>query len=192
MAKYKQDLPGNGLNISVKLTDLEDNPTDSSSFEQAVAGILKHQLDYLCYYAPNINSYKRFFEDEIISSWNKVGSNSDIKGLNIIKEKNYEKINYIIPGSDANPYLVIFALIESIRSGINKKLKISQAELETRNLSLPTSLNKARKHFERSDLAKESLGEDFHYHYNAFYAYECEAFNNQISVWELSRYLYSV
>lgn len=192
MAKYNQDLPGNGMNISIKLTDLEGNRVENDIFEQAVAGILKHQLNYLCFYAPNINSYKRFYEDEIISGWNHVGSNADLKCLNILKEKNSEKINYTIPGSDSNPYLVLLGLIESVKSGINDKLRIEAIEKESKDLSLPTSLNKARKLFEKSGHAKKSLGDEFHYHYNAIFSYECESFNNQISVWELGRYLYSV
>jgi glutamine synthetase len=192
MAKFSTEFPGNSLNLKLTLTDLDGKTISDDKIGQFAAGVLKYTRDYLCFYAPNVNSYKRLYEDDIYNCWNKIGNSSDIKGVNIINENHTKKIHFAVPGADANPYLVLFALIESGKLGIEETLLTSNVEKGLKDLEIPTSLNKANKIFKLSEATKKSLGEEFHYHYNAFYSYEYESFNNQISLWELERYLYSI
>jgi glutamine synthetase len=192
MAKYLSKFHGNSLGLKISLTDLEGNNISDEEIDKFAAGILKYTTDFACFYAPNVNSYKRFYENEIFNTWNKVGDNSNIQGVNILAENNTKKISFVIPGADTNPYLVLYSIIESGKLGLQQSLSTSKVENALLDLSIPTSLNKANKLFNASQAVKHSLGEEFHYHYNAFYSYEFEAYNSQVSLWELERYLYSI
>ena len=109
--------------------------------EQAIAGIEKHLSDFLIFYAPTVNSYKRlryliclfknmiknilfyyifikffeqFREQEILSNWNKLGFMQENCGLNIIQENGEKKLFFTLPGADVNPYLCAFSLLASV------------------------------------------------------------------------------
>lgn len=192
MAKYDADLPGNSMGFKFQLTDLDGKPVSDEVNDQFVAGLIKNTRDFLCFYAGNVNSYKRLYEEEYYNTWNKIGTNSDIQGVNLIKEKGVNKINFMLPGADSNPYLALFSIIESGKSGIEQKLSSKKVTQELKGVEIPTSLNKARKIFKNSEAIKNSLGADFQYHYNAIFEYEYQSYNNQVSLWELERYHYSI
>lgn len=192
MAKYKSDEPGNSLNLKLSITDLDNKPIDTNIINSALAGVLNYKLDYLVFYAPNANSYKRLYEKDIYNNWNKIGNGNEVKGVNLIHKNNQHQISFVLPGADANPYLVLFSILESIRKGVQNKLKVDEIEKKVSHLNLPTSLLKAVKIFKNSPIARESLGDIYHDHYSMFYNYEFSAYNNQVSKWELDRYLYSI
>ena len=194
MAKYSRDFPGNNLNLKLTLLDSNDKPVSEEINDNFIAGIIKYAKDFSTMYLPNVNSYKRLYEDDIKDKWHLVGNNSNIKGINKIKENDINKIGFALPGSDANPYLVLFALIESGKLGLNENLKSEEVSniITKENNSFPTSLYKANKIFKNSKIAKEVLGDSFHDHFSAFYHFEYQNFNNQVSEWELERYLYSI
>lgn len=157
-----------------------------------MAGILNHSLDFACFYAPTVNSYKRLFEEEIQEGWNKVGNNGNIQGVNHVKEDNKSIIHFALPGADSNPYLVINAAIHSALSGIRSKFNSSIVQQDLAKKTLPVNLYQAIKIYNDSAAVKKALGEDFHYHYGCFYTYEYQTYMNQISLWEKERYLYSI
>lgn len=192
MAKFHKNTPGNGLNLKLVFTDKDGKALSNEKIDQISAGILNHTLDFPVFYGPNVNSYKRWFEDEIKESWNKIGNNSNIQGVNVIEEDKLKKIHFILPGADSNPYLVLFAAIESAKEGLKEKITSKKAESNLEGKRLPINLNQANKLFNDSKFAKQILGNDYHYHYNAFYTFEYREYLNQVSLWESKRYLYSV
>ena len=194
MAKYSKELPGNNLNLKITLLDSDNKPVSDEINDNFMAGIVKYARDFSTIYLPNVNSYKRFYEEDIKNNWFLVGDHTNIKGVNRIKENNVNKISFALPGADANPYLVLFALIESGKLGLNENLKSDEVSnsLKKEQNNFPTSLFKANKVFKNSKVAKEVLGEAFHDHFSAFYHFEYQNFNNQVSEWELERYLYSI
>lgn len=192
MAKYDTNIPGNSMNLKFKIVDKDGKDVSEDIVSQSMAGVLNHSLDFMCFYAPNVNSYKRFFDKEIFLTWNKSGNEINIQGINKYKENNVSKINYLIPGSDSNPYLVLFAIVESVRYGIENKLNLVEVEKKHSHHELPTSLFKSLKHFKNSQYARESIGDIYHDHYSIFYNHEYESYNGQVSHWELERYLYSI
>ena len=192
MAKFLTELLGNRFNLKFTITNLEGKPASDNVINQALAGVLNHTLDFICFYAPNVNSYKRFFDNDLLDNWNKLGSSNDIQGINLLKDKKENKINFLLPGADANPYLSLFSIVESVRLGVQNKLDIKEAENKVSHHNLPTSLFKAVKHFKNSQVARESIGDVYHEHFGIFNTHEYESFNGQISHWELERYLYSI
>lgn len=192
MAKFHKDEPGNGLNLKLRFTDLDGNDLSAEKTDMIGAGILKNTLDFACLYGPNNNSYKRFLEEEVLQSWNKMGNNSNIQGVNLVEENKQKKIHFNLPGSDSNPYLVLFSAIKSAENGLKEKISSSQAEKLLSDKRLPISLYQSIKSFRDSNIVKESLGRDFHFHYTEFFKFEYQQYMDQVSLWENERYLYSI
>lgn len=192
MSKFHKDSPGNALNLKLIFTDKDGKSLSDEHIDHISSGILNHTLDFPVFYGPTANSYKRWFEDEIKFGWNKIGNNSNIQGVNLINEDNFKKIQFLLPGSDTNPYLVLFAAIESAKEGLKEKITNKIAEKNLEDKRLPINLNYANKFFNDSKFAKRVLGNDYHYHFNAFYMFEYREYLNQVSLWESERYLYSV
>lgn len=192
MAKFKKEEPGNGMNIKYVFSSKEGKALPNEQIDYICGGILNHTLDFSCFYGPTVNSYKRFFEEEISGKWNKIGNNSEICGVNILNEDDKKKVHLMLPGADSNPYLVSYVALESALDGIKTKTCSKTAENNLKDKKLPITLNQANKLFRNSDFAKLVFGNDYHYHYNAFYVYEYQQYMNQVSLWEAERYLYSV
>ena len=192
MAKYHQDTPGNAINLKLNFTDLKGKQLKAEEYEKIASGILKNSLDYSVIYGPTANSYKRFFEEEIQNNWNKLGTNNDINGVNLINHGDKTSIHFHLPGADVNPYLTIFSICHSAIYGLNTNASKSSVEKSLEGKKLPINLYEAIQIFDKSEIAQKSLGNDFHYHFKAFYTFEFQQYLNQITHWETERYLYSI
>ena len=144
MAKLNEDWLGNSLDLKLIIKDAKNNNVLDSKFisfkkfyflfsgfkycdnsnnasfkdsigEHALSGIIKQLPDFLIFYAPTVNSYKRLKEEQFEDNWNKFGYMQDDCGVNIIEEKNIQKILFTLTGSDVNPYFALFGLLTSVR-----------------------------------------------------------------------------
>ena len=194
MSKFDKETIGNNLNLKFSFTDKEGNQLTNEKIDSLAAGILNNSLDYTCIYGPTANSYKRFFEHNIQENWNKIGSLNSVKGINIYNAKNIKEtqIEFNLPGSDVNPYLVLTTALNSALNGYKNNFYSKDVEKILEEKKLPINLNEAIELFNDSKDAKLLFGEDFHYHYRAFYEYEYGTYLNQVSSWERNRYLNAI
>jgi len=99
------------------------------------------------------------------------------------------------PGADANPYLAIAAALASGLYGIEKKMELSQPPVTGANVGaegverLPHTLAEATDALDRSDLARDLLGDAFVTHFVQTRQWEVRRFNQAVTDWELQRYL---
>lgn len=192
MAKSHDEFVGNSLNIKLTFYDQNQKNIYGETLNNLTAGILSNILDYTIFYCPNANSYKRLKEEDIDINWNKVGDNENLRGINIIKEKSESKVLFTLTGSDTNPYLALMSILNSALNGLLSKDTIEKAEKKLHDKKLPLTLYNSIQNYEKSNEALNSLGEKFHKHFNSFYTWEYTQYMNQVSNWELERYLYSV
>lgn len=192
MAKSHDDLIGNSLNIKLSFFDKNQNNISGELLNNMTAGILSNILDYTMFYCPNANSYKRLKEEDIDENWNKIGDNENLKGINILKEKSESKVLFTLTGADTNPYLALMCVLESALNGYLNKETIQNAEKKLSGKKLPLTLYNSIQNYEKSESAINTLGEKYHKHFKSFYTWEYTQYMNQVSNWELERYLYSV
>jgi glutamine synthetase len=202
MAKPWHTEVGSSCHIHISLWDERKNlfwngaskhPGASKVFRQFLGGLLKYSPELCCFFAPTINSYKRYQP----ASWapTKMAWSHDNRtvGFRIVGEGNSFRIENRMPGADANPYLAYAAMIAAGLAGIEEKLDCGNeyrgnAYTDQNLPALPSSLREAATLLDRSRLARKAFGEEV----TAFYVHtarlEAAAFDNAVTDWERMRY----
>jgi len=203
MAKYQEDQAGSSCHIHLSLWKNEDNafkgnhalgPIQCSDvFRWFLGGWIKHVPDVMPFYAPTVNSYKRYVD----SSWapTRLAWSYDNRtaGFRIVGKGNSLRIECRIPGADCNPYLAFAASLASGLDGIVNKIEppeIFEGDIYAAS-HLPRvsySLEEAVKSFEKSKFARKVFGDDVVEHYAHFFHSECKAYQLAVTDWEHKRY----
>jgi len=205
MAKPYSDLAGNGMHIHLSLLDekgnnIFSNPKEiigSKTLQYAIGGLTTTMNDFMAVFCPNANSYRRFQPNLFVAMAPTWGIDNRTVAVRIpTSSESAKRIEHRISGADANPYLVVAALLAGIHYGITKKIKppkISTGDASVDNLpSLPLSLSESLKYFENSSFIKEYFGQNFCKHYSIFKTIEMERFNKHVTPIELDWYLRTV
>jgi glutamine synthetase len=113
------------------------------------------------------------------------------------------RIENRVPGSDANFYLVFAATLASGLYGIEQKLElparldgnaydeatVAKALEKGHIRSLSRNLTEATDLLEKSEFAREYLGNDFVDHYTATRRWEVKEYEKAVTNWDRRRYL---
>ncbi len=165
----------------------------SDLFRWFLGGWMAHVPEMMVFYAPTINSYKRYVD----LSWapTRIAWSYDNRtaGFRIVGSGKALRIENRIPGADCNPYLAYAASLASGIDGILNKIEppamfdgdIYAAQSLPR---VPRTLEHAVDIFASSDFAKQTFGANVVEHYSHFYRKEVEAFNISVTDWERARY----
>jgi glutamine synthetase len=132
MAKPYAQEAGNGLHVHFSILDnnrknIFDNASEKGStyLLSAVSGCLDFMQDSTLIFAPNHNSYDRFIAGAhapTIINWGYENRTTAIRipgGPNIAK-----RIEHRVAGGDANPYLVLAAILGAALNGMENKINL--------------------------------------------------------------------
>ncbi|VAX01717.1 glutamine synthetase family protein [hydrothermal vent metagenome] len=205
MAKWSANYPGQSGHIHLSLNDshgkniffdAKSAASMSNIMTQFVAGCQLCLPELLSMVAPTINSYKRLVPDLWAPTHASVGIDNRTCAIRIIpgSEKS-QRMEYRIGAADANPYIILAAVIASGLWGIENNAEIESmvsgnaydAALSD-NLKLSDSLWQATQVLRQSSMAKSWFGTEFVEHYAASREWEVREFNKHVSQWELERY----
>ena len=203
MAKFAADRAGSSCHIHFSLWqngrnafdgDQEFGPVKCSDlFRWFLGGWMAHVPDAMVFYAPTVNSYKRF----IAASWapTRIAWSYDNRtaGFRVVGSGQSLRIECRIPGADCNPYLAFAAALASGLDGIRHRIEppaCFQGDIyASRDLPhVPRSLEEATALFKDSAFAKHAFGPDVVEHYAHFYEAEHAAFSTAVTDWERRRY----
>jgi glutamine synthetase len=165
----------------------------SELFRQFLGGLLKYSPQFCLFFAPTINSYKRYRAGSWAPTRMAWALDNRTVGFRVVGQKNAFRIENRMPGADANPYLAFAAMLAAGLAGVDEKLDCGEAYsgnayVDERLDRLPGSLRTAAALFDRSKLARSALGDavvDFYVHHARL---EAEAFDNAVTDWEKLRY----
>ena len=177
MAKPYDHLAGTGMHMHVSLADEQGRnlfagePDDlggpaGTLLKQAVGGMLASLLDSLLLFCPNANSYRRFQANSyapLAPTW---GIDNRTVSLRVPGGPAASRhIEHRICGADANPYLAAAAILAGIHRGIRDDIDPG-APVEGNGYAqaktlLPTDWLTSLQALERSEWAREALGEAF-------------------------------
>jgi glutamine synthetase len=147
----------------------------------------------MVFYAPTINSYKRFVDGSWAPTRLAWSHDNRTAGFRVVGTGNGLRIECRIPGADCNPYLAFAAALASGLDGIRNRTEppehFSGDVYAARNLArVPYTLAEAADLFAASDFAKQAFGKDVVEHYLHFYRSEQQAYNFAVTDWERRRY----
>lgn len=205
MAKPYSDLPGNGMHIHISLIDEsgqnvfqdEVDTLGSRIMRHAVGGLLETMAEAMVLFAPNVNSFRRFVADSFAPLTPVWGDNNRTTALRIPSSPQAaRRIEHRVAGADANPYLVLAALLAGIHQGLSRKIEsppptTGNAYVQYRP-GLPKTLIEALSVFQRSDFASCYLGEEFRRVFVANKNAEMQRFSNYVTPLEHQWYLRTV
>jgi glutamine synthetase len=160
---------------------------------QFLGGLIRYSPELCLFFAPTINSYKRYQPGSWAPTRMAWAVDNRTVGFRVVGEGPSLRIENRMPGADANPYLAFAAMLAAGMAGIDEKLDCGNeyagnAYVDSRLARLPSTLPEATNVFEHSRLAREAFGPevvDFYVHHARL---EAEAFNNAVTDWEKARY----
>jgi glutamine synthetase len=205
MAKWNAGQAGSSFHLHSSLWDRQGTPVFwdetqplgmSEIFQHYLAGQLAYTADLMYFYAPFVNSYKRYREGTFAPIRLAWGHDNRTCGLRVIGDHGSLRVENRVPGADANPYLAFAATIAAGIAGIERRLELPEmftgdayaADAHRPVARVPGALYEAISHLERSALAREAFGERVVGHYLNAARHEQEAFDRAVTDWELDRY----
>ncbi len=196
MAKFDQR-EGNSCHIHMSLRgadgssvfDEGDGPT--SLFESFVAGVQATLFDFTLFYAPNINSYKRFAPGSFAPTAIAWGKDNRTCALRVVGHGAGLRVENRLPGGDVNPHLALAAMLAGGLHGIEQDLVLEPEFVGNAYTSdkptVPRTLRAARDAFAGSALARASFGDAVVDHYANYADVELAAFDSSVTDWERMR-----
>jgi len=165
----------------------------SEVFGQFLAGWIAHIPDFMPFYAPTVNSYKRYEDGSWAPTRLAWSYDNRTAGFRVVGRGASLRIECRIGGADLNPYLALTAALASGLDGLEQGLTpppIFQGDIyQARHLPrVPYTLGEAAEGFASSAFAKATLGEAVHEHYTHFFQTEWQAYNRAVTDWERKRY----
>ncbi|CAM4283231.1 Glutamine synthetase [Mycobacterium basiliense] len=200
MAKY-DEREGNSCHIHLSLrakdgsavfADSGQQHGMSSMFQSFLAGQLATLRELTLFYAPNINSYKRFADSSFAPTAVAWGLDNRTCALRVVGHGHSLRVECRVAGGDVNQYLAVAALIAGGLSGVDQRLELPElcagnAYEESGFERLPATLTEAAAMFGASALAREAFGDDVVAHYLNNARVELAAFNAAVTDWERKR-----
>jgi glutamine synthetase len=211
MAKYDMGAAGSSFHLHSSLWDREGarplfaparggNGRTSNGrtawtplFGQWLAGQLAMARELAYFYAPAVNSYKRYQSGSFAPTRVAAGWDNRTCGFRLCGEGPSFRVENRIPGADANPYLAFAATIAAGLHGVQARLKPPKpyegnAYEDGALPQVPKTLREAITELERSKVARTAFGERVVEHYVHAARLEQQAFDQAVTDWELLRY----
>lgn len=203
MAKFVTDQAGSSSHIHMSLWkdgknafagDQQFGPVKGSDiFRWFLGGWIKHVPDVMPFYAPTINSYKRFVDGSWAPTRLAWSYDNRTAGFRVVGHGSSLRIECRIPGADCNPYLALAASLASGLDGIKNQIEppacfegdiYAAAHLPR----VPYTLAEATAIFEQSEFAKNTFGKEVVEHYSHYFRTEQRAYDTSVTDWERKRY----
>jgi len=203
MAKFHEDRAGSSCHIHMSLWQGEENAfagdkkfgpvMGSDIFRWFLGGWIAHVYDVMPFYAPTVNSYKRYVDGSWAPTRLAWSYDNRTAGFRVVGKGKSLRIECRIPGADCNPYLAFAASLASGLDGIANKTEppeIFEGDIyAAKDLPrVPYTLEEATQQFANSDFAKKAFGEEVVKHYAHYFKTEYQAYNKSVTDWERKRY----
>ncbi|MCV6587406.1 MAG: glutamine synthetase family protein [Marinobacterium sp.] len=189
MARPYEDEAGNGLHIHISMLDEQGHNIfsgdsfagDSTSgdsdkaregqiyskkLEHAVGGLLDMMADSMAIFCPNVNSYRRLQPGYYVAMAPTWGVDNRTVAVRIpAGPANARRIEHRISGADANPYLVMAALLAGVHHGLTSAIEppapVEGNAFATERENLPNRMPETLARLRSSELIEHYFGADF-------------------------------
>ncbi|TBN56022.1 glutamine synthetase [Glaciihabitans arcticus] len=163
----------------------------SKPMEHWIAGQLKAMRELTLFFAPNINSYKRYVEGSFAPTAVAWGLDNRTCALRVVGHGSGLRVENRVPGGDVNQYLATAAIIAGGLYGIEHELELEPIFEGNAYGSdaprVPSSLREATSLFASSEIALQAFGADVVEHYLNNARIEQAAYDAAVTDWERVR-----
>ena len=198
MAKF-DEREGNSCHIHFSLRSKEGEPVFAGDRPHGLSPLMEHFLagqlacmqELTYFFAPNINSYKRYVAGSFAPTAIAWGLDNRTCALRVVGHGESLRLENRVPGGDVNPYLAVAALIAAGLHGVENELPLEPALEGNAYVSdrprVPSTLRHAAELFGQSELARKSFGDEVVDHYVNAAQVELTAFDAAVTDWERVR-----
>lgn len=165
----------------------------SRLFRHFLAGWISRVPEVMPFYAPTINSYKRYRSGSWAPTTLAWSHDNRTAGFRVVGEGQSLRIECRIPGADCNPYLTLAAALASGLDGIAHEAEppacFEGDAYAAKSLPrVPSTLREAAERFAGSEFARAAFGQEVVDHYAHFFRTEADAADTAVTDWERRRY----
>lgn len=206
MAKPYGDSAGSGFHLHCSVMDdqgrnIFDNgtPEGGPALRHAIAGMIQTMPEAMLIFAPHLNSYRRFqpgMHAPTTATW---GYENRTTSLRIPASSNKaRRFEHRPSGADANPYLVVAAILAGALHGLENRLEPppvlsgdaygASADLP----SLPLTWDAAIAAFQSGAILRQYVGETFMRAFGTCKAQELQKLSSRVTDVEYATYLGSI
>ena len=203
MAKPFSEEAGNGMHAHLSIVDkdgknvfqVDKDKQPQGIFAEAISGLLKTTPDFLSFYAPHSNSYRRLVHNADHAPTTLSWGNENRTALIRLPEASSEatRLEFRLPSADSNPYLVFASILSSVLSGITEKYPLDKETLGNAHAqhepALAITWREAVHKTSESLIVKDFFGERFQKSYQCVKESEIKRFESTITDFEYNSYL---
>ncbi len=201
MPKPYRDQAGSGAHLHVSVVDAQgqnvfaaEDPAGSAQLRHAIGGLAATVNDAMAICAPTANSYRRFRPEAYVPlnpSWSV--NNRGVAFRVPHGPPASRRVEHRIAGADANPYLLAAIVLAGMHLGLTCKLDpgpvLAGNAYRDATATIPLSWPEALAVFDRSEFAREYLGERFARLYAQTRRGEMMDFNSYVPALDYDWYL---
>jgi glutamine synthetase len=198
MAKPNQR-EGNSCHIHLSLRAQDGTPVLAGDGQHGLSALGEHFLagqlaalrELTLFYAPNINSYKRYVPGSFAPTAVRWGVDNRTCALRLVGHGHSLRAENRVPGGDVNPYLALAGMIAAGLHGIDSELPLEPAfpgnAYADEGPKVPAAMHQALDLWESSKLVTETFGAEVAAHYANYARVELAAYDAAVTDWELRR-----
>lgn len=191
MSKPFAEDTGSGMHIHLSLVDengknvlAPDYKDADQTLSNAIGGLQATLAESMAIFAPNINAWRRFGPDLFVPVTKDWGVNNRSVAFRVPPgDASARRIEHRASGAEANPYLVLAAVLAGVHHGLTQKLDAGEphqgnacSEVDE---NLPKNLWSALEQLRNGSILKHYLGEKYPDLYAEVKQAEFESFMSQ-------------
>jgi len=173
MAKPLVESTGNGMHVHCSVMDRDgtnifDNGTEegSDALRFAIGGLQALLGPSMALFAPNVNSFRRFEANSFVPVNGSWGYNNRSVAFRVPSgEPKARRLEHRVAGADANPYLVVAAILAGIHYGLTQELDPGAPSVgnacDIMDVALPETLRLALGQLRGSAPMRNYLGDRY-------------------------------
>ena len=198
MAKPFTDLPGSGTHVHISVLNADGRNVfgrEGSAqilLERAIAGVLAATPPAMAIMAPHANSYRRLRPSSFAPVRTNWGDNNRTVAVRVPTGE--PRLEHRVAGADAQPYLLVAALLAGLLDGLDEKREPGPAVSgngydQELGAPLPATWERALDAFAGAKALRAALGEPICELYETIKSAERRQFENHVSPLEFDWYL---
>ncbi|MEM8776393.1 MAG: glutamine synthetase family protein [Pseudomonadota bacterium] len=201
LSKWHHDRVGSASHVHMSLWKGGQNAFHDSKGEHGMsdmmrhfmAGLISYASDCTYFFAPYINSYKRFAKGTFAPTKTAWSVDNRTAGFRLCgADTKSVRVECRIPGSDINPYLTQAALLAAGLQGIEDRLELAPAatgDMYDNDAvpDIPNTLRAATETLRTSTMLRNAMSDYVVDHYTRAAEWEQEEFDRVVTDWEIAR-----